>query len=337
MPNTNTSQNERGLRLLAFDDGGVCGLSGLFILQEIMFQLKHLENTESIPKPCDYFDIIGGVGTGGVIALMLGRLHMPIDMAIEKYVSFSKNVYSNVKTWSISREKFKASVFESEMEEILKSAGFPVDVSMKDQTSCRSFVVALPTANMTPRIFRTYEVMANQGDDCTVVQAARATTAIPEFFKHVVITSGGLSENFVGASLGYNNPTNFVIEEAEMVFGQSQQVACLVSIGAGHPGPVSWEPTKLFSQRMVNLLLKISTNSEHHVEELTRRYSDIPSLFYRLSVDQGLQGITDDWNRMGDIKAHSLSYLKKVEVSKNVGTLVDAMHSCVQKVTLGVL
>jgi patatin-like phospholipase/acyl hydrolase len=28
------------------------------------------------PKPCDYFDLIGGTSTGGLIAIMLGLLGM---------------------------------------------------------------------------------------------------------------------------------------------------------------------------------------------------------------------------------------------------------------------
>ena len=27
-------------------------------------------------RPCEYFDLIGGTGTGGLIAIMLGRLRM---------------------------------------------------------------------------------------------------------------------------------------------------------------------------------------------------------------------------------------------------------------------
>ncbi|KAG6880557.1 hypothetical protein C0995_005996, partial [Termitomyces sp. Mi166 len=81
-----------------------------------MHRLKHSEKAESVPKPCDYFDMIGGVGTGGVIALMLGRLRMPIDEAIKKYIDFSKKVYSDIKRLRTRPEKFKATTFVSGME-----------------------------------------------------------------------------------------------------------------------------------------------------------------------------------------------------------------------------
>ena len=32
--------------------------------------------TPEVPRPCDYFDLIGGTSTGGLIAIMLGRLGM---------------------------------------------------------------------------------------------------------------------------------------------------------------------------------------------------------------------------------------------------------------------
>jgi patatin-like phospholipase/acyl hydrolase len=49
------------LRLLALDGGGVRGLSALIILQELMEKI----NPDCPPKPCDYFDMIGGTSTGG--------------------------------------------------------------------------------------------------------------------------------------------------------------------------------------------------------------------------------------------------------------------------------
>ena len=49
------------LRLLALDGGGVRGLSALMILRQLMEAV----NPDSPPKPCDYFDMIGGTSTGG--------------------------------------------------------------------------------------------------------------------------------------------------------------------------------------------------------------------------------------------------------------------------------
>jgi patatin-like phospholipase/acyl hydrolase len=49
------------LCLLALDGGGVRGLSALMILEELMEKI----NPDSPPKPCDYFDMIGGTSTGG--------------------------------------------------------------------------------------------------------------------------------------------------------------------------------------------------------------------------------------------------------------------------------
>ncbi|KAG6872178.1 hypothetical protein C0995_012312, partial [Termitomyces sp. Mi166 len=304
-------------------DGGTRGLSELIILQEIMHRLKYLENTPSVPKPCDYFDIIGGVGTGGIIALMLGRLCMPIDLAIEKYVNFSKKVYSDIKIFSMGSERFKASTFVSEMEDILRSAGLPVDILMQEEKpSCK----------------RSYEVRANQGYNCSVVEAARATTATPELFKAVSIGSGGLWEEFVGSHLGYNNPTSLVLEEAELLFGATQYVACIVNIGAGHPGHVSWKPTKSFTQRLVKVLFDISTNSEVPVEDFLKRCQNLPGTFYRLNVDQGLQKMAlDDWNKLGEIKTHSVNYLQKLETTQKINSLVNTLHNMPQKVTLGAL
>lgn len=70
------------LRILCLDGGGIRGISSLFILQDLMEQiaLQHtIENPEAeeiAPRPCDYFDLICGTSTGGLIALMLGRLDM---------------------------------------------------------------------------------------------------------------------------------------------------------------------------------------------------------------------------------------------------------------------
>jgi hypothetical protein len=53
------------LRVLALDGGGIRGLSSLLILENIMDGIKTAKGLEEVPRPCDYFDLIGGTSTGG--------------------------------------------------------------------------------------------------------------------------------------------------------------------------------------------------------------------------------------------------------------------------------
>ena len=73
---------EAPVRILSLDGGGVRGISSLYILKELMAQIAREHRAENpgapelSPRPCDYFDLICGTSTGGLIALMLGRLRM---------------------------------------------------------------------------------------------------------------------------------------------------------------------------------------------------------------------------------------------------------------------
>src|SRR4051812_11008938 len=81
-----------GLRLLSLDGGGVRGLSTLFILKHLM----ELIDPENPPRPCEYFDLIGGTSTGGLIAIVLGRLGMTVDECIAVYKSLSPKIFTKL-------------------------------------------------------------------------------------------------------------------------------------------------------------------------------------------------------------------------------------------------
>ena len=79
---------------LALDGGGVRGLSSLLILEKLMQEIQRLNGERQPPIPCKYFDMICGTSTGGLIAIMLGRLRMVCELRFQKTecYSLSKNL-----------------------------------------------------------------------------------------------------------------------------------------------------------------------------------------------------------------------------------------------------
>ena len=69
-------------RILSLDGGGVRGLSSLLILRDIMEDIERRTKADDTPKPCEYFDLIGGTSTGGLIAIMLGLLGMVFPISV---------------------------------------------------------------------------------------------------------------------------------------------------------------------------------------------------------------------------------------------------------------
>ena len=84
-------EDARTLRLLCFDGGGVRGLSSLYIIQELMIEVA--DDPQNPPKPCHWFDMIGGTSTGGLIAIMLGRLQMSVRDCIDVYSRMMSDVF----------------------------------------------------------------------------------------------------------------------------------------------------------------------------------------------------------------------------------------------------
>lgn len=90
MPSNNRPES---LRVLCLDGGGIKGYTSLLILKRIFRTMMAEGGLVELPKPCDVFDLIVGTSTGGIIAVMLGRLHMTIDECIAKYEQVGGEVF----------------------------------------------------------------------------------------------------------------------------------------------------------------------------------------------------------------------------------------------------
>lgn len=107
---------EHDLRLLALDGGGARGLSTLQILKQLMDTV----DPESPPKPCEYFDMIGGTSTGGLIAIMLGRLRMTVDECINAYILLSDRIFQKQRHRVTIKGQFQGRFDSFELERAIK-------------------------------------------------------------------------------------------------------------------------------------------------------------------------------------------------------------------------
>ncbi|EPQ54048.1 FabD/lysophospholipase-like protein, partial [Gloeophyllum trabeum ATCC 11539] len=72
-------------RILSLDGGGLRGLSSLLVVERIMEETGKIAGRNTPVRPCEVFDMICGSSTGGLIALLLGRLGLECSVAIEAY------------------------------------------------------------------------------------------------------------------------------------------------------------------------------------------------------------------------------------------------------------
>ncbi|KAL9072950.1 MAG: hypothetical protein Q9157_004922 [Trypethelium eluteriae] len=137
------------LRLLSLDGGGVRGLSSLMVLDDLMENIAQEEkrlglrrrNDNTRLKPCDYFDLIGGTSTGGIIAILLGRLRLNCRQCIDIYSELAEEIFKNDRVMKIfgtkiplSSNRFSGVVLEKAIKKALVKLGYKEDELMWDAT-----------------------------------------------------------------------------------------------------------------------------------------------------------------------------------------------------------
>lgn len=235
----------KGKKILSLDGGGVRGLSSLLILRYIMKEVGlKLNPPKPDLRPCEYFDLIGGTSTGGIIALMLGRLRMSVQECIDEYTTLSKEIFKRKRAVGSSRPTFYAEELEAALKTTIakKLGARNEEAPLRDplqEEACKTFVVSLQNLQArSPQRLRTYPT----GNEvvCTIWQAARATSAALTFFDS--ITFGNPPVEWIDAGLGYNNPAEQVLDEAQELwedeeegFDVKRDIGVFISLGTGIP------------------------------------------------------------------------------------------------------
>lgn len=328
--------------LLSLDGGGVRGYSSLLILQRLMKEIGKLEMesdsgaissaysplvdclpdvslaaspNETRPAleylPCHYFDYVGGASTGGLLAIMLGRLRMSVDEAIMEYKELSANVFekpsSRLKRFltkydsTVRKEKLKG-----QFDALKSTRPSPQEESNQfksDRDRCRTIVCSIKSSEnnnfQTPFLFRSYDrkmsystpFFRNPGDPNTfaIWEVARATSAAPSYLKSVRL----FQARYYDAAVNLNNPSWEVLNEVNLLADKSQDpIDLLLSIGGGN-AKANNPKVKFGNDTLLQDLTDISDVVHKKVEyERERQLFD----YYRFDVKEGLQEVhMNEW------------------------------------------
>ncbi|KAL1691553.1 acyl transferase/acyl hydrolase/lysophospholipase [Schizophyllum commune] len=278
-----------GVRLLAFDDGGMRGLAMLLLLRSVLREFQQEAGLRTLPLPCERFDIIAGSGTGGLIALLLGRLRLSIDHAIECYARVVEHVFMQVK----SGGTFKSSSFDKVLKEIANRFGEGEDTPLLDSDPflCRTFVCTREdngSGGAALRKLRTYSHPTEHVLPFTLVDAVRATMGNPTFFKPLSMQNGDSRSTFLDAGDDHCNPVYDVLEEARC-FYPAQDIAYLLSLGPGTAPTVGENAPRRFIYQMrlpgvyLPILRHLADRCDHIASRFREEHGDLEGKYCRLT------------------------------------------------------
>ncbi|KAH8825087.1 acyl transferase/acyl hydrolase/lysophospholipase [Flagelloscypha sp. PMI_526] len=342
------------IALLALDGGGVRGLSQLDALDEIMGRLQWDEAEERnvdvddvpIPKPCERFSLIGGSGTGGLIAMLLGPLGFSVQEAKETYHHMIRIVFpmSN----RLPSGTFDPLPLECFLKDLIKRTLGDENAMLLD--SSRQDLCKSPYNLSRARIVRSYGARSNAFPNCPIWKAIRATMAAPDFLPDIELGDKFTPEKLIDGGFRWNNPVNSVLSEAKFQF-PSQRLTCLLNLGTGHPGVIRLGND--ISQEQT--LRAIVRDCDKAAEEMTKASKDMvsdeetilgsvpdkppprnpafvygkgptrtPSFYFRLSAQQGMQTVQEeDWN--SEAASRVITFAKQDLLLHDVTSRVDAI------------
>ncbi|KAG9839762.1 ankyrin, partial [Aureobasidium melanogenum] len=286
------------------------------------------------PKPCNYFDIIGGTSTGGLIAIMLGRLEMSVDECIKAYTDLSREVFHKKRRSPVGikgdiKERYDSEALELAVRKVIRDRNLDENALLKNPHGTKVFVCCTSGETSQTTLLRSWHTTRGDPDLYKTVriwEAARATSAASGFFDSISI--GEPKQRFLDGGTGANNPVHHVWGEAVDCLPHRESLpdnlGCLISIGTGQPGYRPFEETVV---GIGKALLTIATGTESIANQFQREKSEFfeNKTCFRFNVPRGLGDIgLAETEQLAAIKSMTADHLQTEAVQAEI-------RSCVQR------
>jgi hypothetical protein len=262
----------KGLRILCIDGGGTRGLVSLEILRELEKQCK---GTIS-----EYFDIIVGTSTGGLIALLLADGNRSVQDIRELYFKLKNEVFSG--------RKGNLSAFNKLLNEF-----FAERIMMNIPTSTRVVITTSilgPNKQLSRKFFTNFH---EESAGIKISQVARCTSAAPGYFppfadSHGVLhLDGGLTCNnpvFVGLhQIRHQMENSVIVSIGTGRFENLEDATQRLHVSRSGPGVVGMAANGTLS-RFIEILINQATKTDDEiVSDALLMCEQTKAYFYRLN------------------------------------------------------
>lgn len=266
-------------QILSLDGGGIKGLFSAAVL-------AHLEDDLNI-NVADYFDLIVGTSTGGIIALGLGLGMKPHDIVrfyVEKgQAIFPGSIITNLrKYW---RNKFDVTPLEAALKECFGN-------KLLGESKKRLVIPSYNIGEDDVYLFKTsHHKRLTRDFKVPMWKVALATSAAPTYFP---IFTGVNHIRLVDGGVWANNPTIVGIAEAISILGESLENIWVLSLGTtdevkGRPKNLNYGGFWQWRKAAVDVILQgqnrgVHTQAQHLLgkDNVIRRDPKVPEGLFAL-------------------------------------------------------
>ncbi|KAL9094219.1 MAG: hypothetical protein Q9165_003359 [Trypethelium subeluteriae] len=177
--------------------------------------------------------------------------------------------------------------------------------------------------------------------NCSAVEAVRATSAAPLFFEPIEISRlhSGSTATFIDGGLRVNNPIWEMLSEAEHIW-PSREIGCLLSIGTGVALAQGFELSKNSLHEVLERCTKIATDADEKARQFHEskegRKLKAGGKYFRFSVPQGIsKDDMEKFARMPYMEAIAESYIRDqaLDIERCAKELANptALHQYMQR------
>jgi len=346
--NISSNRKSRFFRILSIDGGGVRGIIPAAILVELE-QLLQQKSGNSELKVSDFFDMIAGTSTGGILTVLLlapgdnGSARYSAKDALEFYEGKIQTIFYRSYTQSISHAWgwTGPEYSPANLDNLLKSYSCDMRLS---QLRRAALITSFDITHGKPHFFTNVPKVAEkrqrqQDDDYLLCDVARATSAAPTYFPPARISPIGSQEtlSLVDGGVFANNPTLCAYAEARAIsyagFNMPSAADMFVlSLSCGTQKArvdpsvaANWGALK-WASPLIDIMMTGQSQTTHY--QLTQIFDAVhrPSNYVRLDTPlHGASDALDDASpaNIAKLKADVKSFLADANAQQALQNAVD--------------